>query len=338
MDALEAARPRSAAAQRATQEFPGGAGAPRTFADRFELADLRWLQHLSDEGYVVLAGALGAAEVATALDHLWDFLPAATGWQRHDSVTWHRHGFAGVGLPHWGILKARGAGNCDAVWFCCSHPRVREAFERIWSTPELISSFDGFNVFLPWHHCRMDCKTEQGWMHSDQGPGKEGLQSIQGFVALRRMRARVASPAHPRLAPPHRVGDESPLSSGPRFLHGAALPRSAPLERQQKRLVPCLAGDLVLWDSRTVHRNAPAQTQPLTGPDELLRVAIYTCLVPRAWATPEELQLRREAYDNGYSCNHWPIFREADMVHFRQTGRFAVTPFGQSADGREDLI
>jgi len=182
---LEEVRPASAAAQRAVAQFQAGeAGVQPALAerlDRFDLADQRWLQHLSDEGYVVLADVLSKQEVAEAFDHLWAFLPGATGWQRDAPSTWRRSGLERCGLPQWGILKALGAGNCDAVWFCRTRPRVREAFEQIWGTNQLISSFDGFNVFLPWHHGRPDCKTQSGW-----------IMQIRALVSMGSMPSKVS--------------------------------------------------------------------------------------------------------------------------------------------------
>jgi len=342
---LEEVRPASAAAQRAVAQFQAGeAGVQPALAerlDRFDLADQRWLQHLSDEGYVVLADVLSKQEVAEAFDHLWAFLPGATGWQRDAPSTWRRSGLERCGLPQWGILKALGAGNCDAVWFCRTRPRVREAFEQIWGTNQLISSFDGFNVFLPWHHGRPECKTQSGWMHADQGPGRQGLHAIQGFVALTAQGARTGGlQVIPASHHTHNAWVTEPTFARDHdfCMVQQALPISAPLLQQQTRLVHCQAGDLVLWDSRTVHCNTPAQTHPTSAQNELLRVAMYTCLVPRAWASDAELQLRRRAYDNGYSCNHWPIFPASEMQNFDNAWGFQVTPFDQSQDGRGDLI
>ena len=51
----------------------------------------------------------------------------------------------------------------------------------------------------------------------------------------------------------------------------------------------CKAGDLVLWDSRTIHCNSPALKPPTTAlgyrDDELLRAVVYTCMTPQHMAT-----------------------------------------------------
>lgn len=60
-------------------------------------------------------------------------------------------------------------------------------------------------------------------------------------------------------------------------------------------------GDLVLWDSRTPHYNvSPAETS--TQP----RFATYTCYLPVANLTQEELKGKKEAFEGVEFTTHWP--------------------------------
>ena len=72
--------------------------------------------------------------------------------------------------------------------------------------------------------------------------------------------------------------------------------------------VVCRAGDLILWDSRTVHCNAPASRPP--APDErvgeLLRAAVYVCMVPRRFASRAVLRQRVAGYRARVTTSHWP--------------------------------
>jgi ectoine hydroxylase-related dioxygenase (phytanoyl-CoA dioxygenase family) len=57
-------------------------------------------------------------------------------------------------------------------------------------------------------------------------------------------------------------------------------------------------GDLILWDSRTVHWNrAPTAEQ--------LRVVVYVCYAPRAMATEEVLATRKRCWENRLATTHW---------------------------------
>jgi hypothetical protein len=58
-------------------------------------------------------------------------------------------------------------------------------------------------------------------------------------------------------------------------------------------------GDLLLWDSRTPHYNlSPKNDQP--------RFAVYTCFMPVADATQEDLLRKKDAFDRRVGTTHWP--------------------------------
>ena len=46
-------------------------------------------------------------------------------------------------------------------------PRVKEAFANILGDDNLLTSFDGANVFRPWKY-DASWKTKQSWFHTDQ--------------------------------------------------------------------------------------------------------------------------------------------------------------------------
>mmetsp|Transcript_81816 Transcript_81816/g.258026 ORF Transcript_81816/g.258026 Transcript_81816/m.258026 type:complete len:238 (+) Transcript_81816:72-785(+) len=233
-----------------------------------------------------------------------------------------------------------GVGQCELVWYVRTRPAVRDAFARIWGTKRLLSSFDGFNVFLPWHHGLR--KTEAGWLHADHGHARQGLHAIQGFVALTDQDATTGG-LH--------------VVPGSHHLHGTWVTEDHPgsphdfcrvdprglgsgLLRLTQQLVTCRAGDLVLWDSRCAHCNTPAPERPSSPEGELLRVAVYVCMVPKHWASEEHLRCRRRAYREGASCNHWPLFSEADFEgYFQGNGLgFEVRCLEEAEDGRDELI
>lgn len=75
-----------------------------------------------------------------------------------------------------------------------------------------------------------------------------------------------------------------------------------------RKLVCCRAGDLVLWDSRTIHCNTPAP-QPDLGrleTKELLRAVAYVCMTPKRFASTETRRLRRCGFEARVSTSHWP--------------------------------
>jgi hypothetical protein len=58
-------------------------------------------------------------------------------------------------------------------------------------------------------------------------------------------------------------------------------------------------GDLVVWDSRTPHYN-------LTSTSNQPRFATYTCYMPVADATQEDLKRKKKAFEECKSTAHWP--------------------------------
>ena len=187
---------------------------------RFDCNDPRMLAHLHEHGYVVVRGAANTEEVLEAQDSFWDFLESRLGWLREDPSTWTDVRMTKCGMPHNGIINQGGIGQSRLAWQIRCLPRVQEAFRRVWGVlpgleaaeaaeaagaagaaeaveaadavdldMDLLSSFDGANVFRPWHrHTAKGTtawKTTSGWTHLDQGKMRLGLQCIQGLVTLR---------------------------------------------------------------------------------------------------------------------------------------------------------
>ena len=58
-------------------------------------------------------------------------------------------------------------------------------------------------------------------------------------------------------------------------------------------------GDLLVWDSRTPHYNLSSET-------EQPRFAVYTCFMPVADATQEDLIRKKAAFEGWLGTTHWP--------------------------------
>lgn len=295
-------------------------------AERQEL-----LRHLEEEGYAVVAEVADAEAVGRAKSLMWDFLEALpnTGVRRGDVRTWGNPA-DWIPSPTNGIINGFGFGQSDFMWFLRLLPRVKAAFEAIWRTEDLLVSFDGGNAFRPW---RYDASwlTRGGWYHMDQNatrPGSIGRVCVQGLVTLTDVTADTGGlVVVPRS---HRHHGELCKRSGiPPGIHDFVMVRSDdPVLSEGAKLVCARAGDLLLWDSRTVHCNTPALTalvprpqvghasgpaaagalQPegVDGTWELLRQAGYVCMTPAAWAPDSVLRERQEAFVHGISTSHWP--------------------------------
>ena len=119
------------------------------------------------------ARAVHAVRLGTPQEH--------AGWDRADPTSWTTESFDSVADVYKGILYKRGIGQSDFQWFVRTLPGVRAVFEEVWGTDELLTSFDGCNVFRPWHNEALaHTKTLGGWWHVDQGKNKIGRHAVQG--------------------------------------------------------------------------------------------------------------------------------------------------------------
>lgn len=69
--------------------------------------------------------------------------------------------------------------------------------------------------------------------------------------------------------------------------------------------IACPAGSLVLWDSRIMHAGQES-LRARKAADATIRMVVYLCYLPRSFATPADLEKKREAYDNLRMTSHWP--------------------------------
>lgn len=294
---------------------------------RFAAEDPAMLAFLEEHGYVVVKGALSSLEVSKAKELLWEFLEQGNiGMQRTKPSTWGNESFCKFGSPNNGIVSGKQFGQSKLCWFVRQKKAVQIAFAKIWGIDSnvsgdsgLLCSFDGGNIFRPFHNPSMkeqseSWKTKGGWYHVDQGSTKRGRHCVQGLVSL-----YAATPQTGGLCVvpgSHHHHDELMSYAGFGKTDFVAVPRDDPQVHRAK-LVCCESGDLVLWDSRTVHCNTPALEadvptsatafEALGYPaGELLRAVTYVCMTPKKLADAETLQMRKQAFVLGVGSSHWP--------------------------------
>jgi len=276
--------------------------------------------YLAENGYAVVKQVASPSEVEKSKELMWEYLESFPGMEvdRKDPATWNNNNW----LPSStnGILHGFGFGQSKFMWSLRMLPKIKTAYSAVWGTEELLVSFDGGNAFRPWQHDK-SWLTDGGWYHVDQNalrPEMDGKACIQGLVTLCRANENtgglvVIPQSHKqhsamcqRLATPEQ-GDFVTIAGGDPILAGVTA-----------RLVCAEPGDLILWDSRTVHCNTPALTAlanvdaaaaECAEPDggwALIRQVGYVCMTPKAMATPQILEDRCEGFVTNVSCSHWP--------------------------------
>jgi len=299
------------------EEEPVSQNLPRigvTSSRRFELASVdAWKEHLNTHGFVVLANVVGQDQRAAALSLLWDFLEASDARNqidRDDCSSWQDSRQSDCGWPGRkdGYLQSRGIGQSAFMWYLRGLPQTREVFESIWGTEAVVTSFDGATVCRPVGLDKTWKTSSRHWYHVDQAHSKRGLHLIQGMVTL-----TDSTEGHGGLV----------VVPGSHKFHSEVLRKYEAKDKKDyiqlkadddllkegggPKLVVARAGDLILWDSRTIHCNtAPLKPDPDQSKRDLLRVAAYISMTPAAWC-PKDTRLQRSmATRNWVTSNHWP--------------------------------
>ena len=158
---------------------------------RFDPDDTEFLDYLEEHGYAIVRDVAPPNEIHKLHDAYWEYTAEVWGAQRGQPSTWEN----GLGAnPATGIIGGHGFGQSRFLWELRTLPRVRAAFEFIWETTDLLSSYDGGNVFRP-THSRPDWRTKGGWWHCDQNgtlAGRSGRVCVQVSLCF----ARGHTPAH----------------------------------------------------------------------------------------------------------------------------------------------
>ena len=313
-------------------------GAPEVTALRpphFDIDTQRdeFTAYLEEHGYAVIKSAADPKECTEIKGKMWDFLESIPGTAvRRDNVeTW---GLKGDWLPSRtnGIIHGFGFGQCAAMWQMRLLPRVKSAFEAIWKTDDLIVSYDGGNIFLPYEYNR-EWRTQGGWYHVDQNymrPQRQGRVCVQGLVTL--CDANETTGGLVVVPKSHKFHkdfcESSPLAKG--FGDFVPVPVGDPMLDGGARLICAEAGSLILWDSRTIHCNTPslvpAQDTDMIG-DADGEGGGSSSLLAAAAATAAEEDKAEEAKDAGGDDDEEPGREKGKRWEpIRMVGYVCMTP------------
>lgn len=279
-------------------------------APRFPAGSRESIDYLNEHGYVVIASVLDAEATKTALSLTWDYLEGlGTGVDRTDVSTWDDDRWPTY--VHGGILPGHGIGHSEAQWFIRSSPELKKAFAAIWEDEDLLVSFDGMALWRPWA-IKDAWKTNRGgaWLHIDQHPiTRPGLQCVQGLVNL--IKTSPQTGGNVLIPGSHKTFSSIPelypqrLGRIPLDIDHFRFPSDDPLLVGTPPIMCHLeAGDLLLWDSRTIHCSSASIEQP-DAKAELMRAVSLVCMMPKRLTSEKVLEQRKRAVDRVISTTNW---------------------------------
>ena len=212
------------------------------------------------------------------------------------------------------LIRTHKVGFMDASW------RVRLAskvvFDALWGTKKLLSSIDAVAIGPPPEEgSSRFADPKDLWLHVDQRAARKGVHALQGAVNLETCDeddwVYVAVPKshryheqffqkYPDALKRNQSSDEpdfyrlseEELDWYRRHIEGFSIKRVA---------VP--KGGMVVWDSRIIHSNS----SPIAGRENpgRWRYVVFVAMAPAAWATDENLAIKRESYSEMKMTNHW---------------------------------
>lgn len=268
-------------------------------------------QGLRENGYAVVKGVIPQERVAKyqqkALDWICSF---GTDLSLDNPDTWTQEN-----LPIATKIRAYGSYSVPHerfMWEARMEPGVLDAFAKIWGTDELVVSFGGLNVGLP---NRKDLHNRTPWAHIDQSPHKRGLHCIQGIINLCHSGPDDgglcvfprSSKLHDEFWKTHRPTKNLNVEINPEnYISDIYMFSQKELEWFAEKgvtvqKVSAEPGDLILWDSRTIHYARDASPSSKT-----IRLAIYATYMPAKWVTLEQLAVKKKCFEAWGWTMHWP--------------------------------
>jgi len=172
---------------------------------------------------------------------------------------------------------------------------------------------DTFIVWRPWW---LNPNPEQNWkptverLHCDQNPHrKPGFHCVQGMVPL----LPVTQVSGGLQVVPNTNTDKFQEYLKQNYKDNAFGTDWLELRSTDKYInkgvfLEADPGDLILWDSRTIHGGWVGTGAPETENKivELARMSLTVCMTPRSKANKTVIQQRRKAVAQGRTLTHWP--------------------------------
>jgi ectoine hydroxylase-related dioxygenase (phytanoyl-CoA dioxygenase family) len=261
-------------------------------------------------GVAVVKGVLDKDEIKDMRDGMWSYLEHTTQKfekpiKKDDPSSWVE--YQKLYPKHSMLLQQYQVGHSKFVWNIRENPRVVDIFSKIWSTkPEdLLTSFDGASFHFPPEETNRGWY-RQTWYHTDQSYLRPEFECIQSWVTGYDVDEGDATLAfmegsnkyHREFQEVNNINDKSDW-----YKHSSEEQKFYEDKGCGEKRIKCKAGDMVFWDSRTIHCGTEA-VRMRDKPN--LRNVVYVCMTPREKVTDANLRKKMKAFNELRMTSHWP--------------------------------
>ena len=283
----------------------------------YNLTDVKdWKAALENNGYVVIKDVLTEEEQSTYFDLFKkDWTTVSHRFNFDDTTTWKRDNCPI--MMKTGFTYASGFSQCDFMWSLRTNPNIKGIYENLYNTNELVTSFDGFSVFLS------DKQDPGYWLHIDQNrenPLVDEL-SIQGAYNFFPVEAKdagfvVVPGSHNTYDP-----EEGTVYPNQQFIQ--IPPEDPHIDSAIKLIIP--KNCFTLWNSFTIHGSEGMY--PNDGKKELNRLTAYITYFPKYLRSDVIMRKRMAGYYLSECCNHYATRHDVKGHPYGTKSRYLANEF-----------
>ena len=246
-----------------------------------------WSSYLDTHGYVVIKDILTqtSKDVAYSLFKK-DWKTVSPYFDFDDPESWSINNTPIM----WGKGMAifNGFGQSDFMWYLRTHPEIKNIFKMVYNSNQLVTSMDGFSVFLS------KTQTSKSWLHIDQNPVNK-IYSIQGSYNF--MPVKTKEDAGFVVVP----GSHKTFTPEVKHKNDWIVCEDQDKYIQQCRKLAIPENCLTLWNSKLIHANEGMSHSHT----HLNRLTAYITYQPLSIRPPNILGKRIAAYKEGSTTSHW---------------------------------
>jgi len=254
----------------------------------------KWQKKLQKHGWARVRNVLSPEEVIRYENEFWDWLKSYNGnIDRHDPKTWTTSNWP---MGTHGLVQHFKFGHSKLAWQIRETPKILEAFAKIWhcSVDDLVVSFDGGKASRP------TTRKSEGWEHMDQGyftkdVNSSGFKCVQGYIALTNCNGGTQVYTDSHLLH-EKFGKKFKITTNKHWYKLNDEEKKWYIDHGCKSETVILkAGDMGLWDSRTIHY--------AREPDDHPRLGVFVSYSPRSQLTKPAKKI--EIFQNRRMTSHW---------------------------------